>query len=76
MLVTKTVRATRAVLRANTHDIAWFAFLLTQSDRSWFWFNLQIDASLKWEVCYASNQESIKETQPVGEGSSRHGHKD
>jgi hypothetical protein len=44
MLVTKTVRATQAVLRANTHDIAWFAFLLTQSDRSWFWFNLQIDA--------------------------------
>ena len=33
MLVTKTVRATQAVLRANTHDIAWFAFLSTQLDR-------------------------------------------
>ena len=37
-MLVETSAATQAVLRANLHDIAWFAFLSTQLDRLTFWF--------------------------------------
>jgi hypothetical protein len=57
--------------------VAEFAFLLTQSDRfTLLVFFQSADRCPLWEVCYASKQESIAETQTGGEGNSRHDHKD